>query len=263
MAYTIAISNEKGGVAKTTTTFSLGASLVELGKRVLLIDMDAQANLSLANSIEPSSTNQNSSQVLLEGMLIRDAICKTSMDGLNIVPCGARMSDAEHFLPVRINYQFILREAIDQAKLDDFDYVILDCPPSMGAITVNALTASDLLIIPTQAEYFSAYALRDMMVMIRRIRKETNPDLAYRILVTLLDQRNRTHRVIREQLQQTFGAGLFSTVVEIDTRLRESPIVGMPISQYRPKSRGAQQYRVLAEELMEYVRQQKDSQSAQ
>lgn len=101
------------------------------------------------------------------------------------------------------------------------------------------------------------------MVMIRRIRKETNPDLAYRILVTLLDQRNRTHRVIREQLQQTFGAGLFSTVVEIDTRLRESPIVGMPISQYRPKSRGAQQYRVLAEELMEYVRQQKDSQSAQ
>jgi chromosome partitioning protein len=259
MTYIIAISNEKGGVAKTTSTFSLGASLVEVGKRVLLIDLDPQANLTLANSIEPASTAQNSSQVLLEGMLVRDAIKETNMENLLIIPCGARMSDAEHFLPVRINYQFILREALQQAKLDDFDYVIMDCPPSMGSITINALTASDLLIIPTQAEYFSAYALRDMMVMIRRVRKETNPDLAYRILVTLLDQRNRTHRVIREQLQQTFGAGLFSSIIEIDTRLRESPIVGMPISQYRPKSRGAQQYRVLAEELMEYVKQQKDT----
>lgn len=259
MTYVIAISNEKGGVAKTTSTFSLGASLVEVGKRVLLIDLDPQANLTLANSIEPASTAQNSSQVLLEGMPARDAIKETNMENLLIIPCGARMSDAEHFLPVRINYQFILREALQQAKLDDFDYVIMDCPPSMGSITINALTASDLLIIPTQAEYFSAYALRDMMVMIRRVRKETNPDLAYRILVTLLDQRNRTHRVIREQLQQTFGAGLFSSIIEIDTRLRESPIVGMPISQYRPKSRGAQQYRVLAEELMEYVKQQKNS----
>jgi chromosome partitioning protein len=262
MAYLIAISNEKGGVAKTTTTYSLGASLVDLGKRVLLIDLDPQANLTLANNIEPANASQNSSQVLLEGMPIREAMVETGTENLLLLPCGARMSDAEHFLPVRINYQFILREAINQARLDEFDYILMDCPPSMGAITMNALTASDLLIIPTQAEYFSAYALRDMMVMIRRVRKETNPDLAYRILITLLDQRNRTHRVIREQLQQTFGAGLFSSVIEIDTRLRESPIVGVPITQYRPKSRGAQQYRVLAEELMEYVRQQKDSQSA-
>ena len=259
MTYTIAISNEKGGVAKTTTTFSLGASLVELGKRVLLIDLDPQANLSLANSIEPASTTENSSQILLEGMPVRDSIRETGTENMFIIPCGAKMSDAEHFLPVRINYQFILREALELAKLQDFDYILMDCPPSMGAITINALTASDLLIIPTQAEYFSAYALRDMMVMIRRVRKETNQELAYRILITLLDQRNRTHRVIREQLQQTFGAGLFSSVIEIDTRLRESPIVGVPISQYRPKSRGAQQYRVLAEELMEYVRQQKNS----
>jgi chromosome partitioning protein len=262
MTYTIAVSNEKGGVAKTTTVFSLGASLVELEKRVLLIDLDPQANLTLANSIEPGNTTQNSSRVLLEGAPIRDTICKTNIENMLIVPCGTKMLDAEHFLPVRINYQFILREALAQAQLDDFDYLIFDCPPSMGAITINALTASDLLIIPTQAEYFSAYALRDMMVMIRRVRKETNPELAYRILITLLDQRNRTHRVIREQLQQTFGSGLFSSVIEIDTRLRESPIIGMPISQYRPKSRGAQQYRILAEELIEYVKQQKDSQSA-
>lgn len=259
MTYTIAVSNEKGGVAKTTTTYSLGASLVDLGKRVLLLDLDPQANLTLANSIEPASEHKNSSQILLESLPVRDAISETNMSNLLLVPCGARMSDAEHFLPVRINYQFILREALQQAKPEEFDYIIMDCPPSMGAITMNALTAADLLIIPTQAEYFSAYALRDMMVMIRRVRKETNQDLAYRILITLLDQRNRTHRTIREQLQQTFGAGLFSSVIEIDTRLRESPIIGVPISQYRPKSRGAQQYKVLAEELIEYVRQQKDS----
>ncbi|MFO7584490.1 MAG: ParA family protein [Anaerolineales bacterium] len=260
MTYVIAVSNEKGGVAKTTTTFSLGASLVELGKRVLLIDLDPQANLSLANNIEPANADQNSSQVLLEGLSARDAIKETSTENMFIIPCGAKMSEAEHFLPVRINYQFTLRDALEQANLvEDFDFVIMDCPPSMGAITINALSAANLLIIPTQAEYFSAYALRDMMVMIRRVRKETNPELAYRILITLLDQRNRTHRVIKEQLQQTFGAGLFSSIIEIDTRLRESPIVGVPISQYRPKSRGAQQYRMLAEELTEYVKQQKDS----
>ena len=263
MAYIIAVSNEKGGVAKTTTTFSTGASLAELGKRVLLLDLDPQANLTLANGIEPAKAEKSSSQVLLEGLSIRDAIVKTNVENLMIIPCSARMADAEHFLPVRINYQFVLREALQQAKLDDYDYVIMDCPPSMGAINVNALTTANLLIIPTQAEYFSAYALRDMMVLIRRIRKETNPELAYRILITLLDQRNRTHRAIREQLQQTFGAGLFSSIIEVDTRLRESPIVALPISQYRPKSRGSQQYRILAEELMEYVKQQKDSQSAQ
>jgi chromosome partitioning protein len=132
----------------------------------------------------------------------------------------------------------------------------------MGAITFNALTAAELLIVPTQAEYFSAYALRDMMTLIRRVRRDTNPRLAYRILITLLDQRNRTHKVIREQLEQTFGSGLFQTVIEIDTRLRESPIIGLPITQYRPNSRGSHQYRILAQELIDYVQQQKDSQSA-
>jgi len=173
------------------------------------------------------------------------------------------MVDAEHFLPVRMNYQFILRDALKSPEAQKFDYILMDCPPSMGAITTNALTAANLLVIPTQAEYFSAYALRDMMTIIRRIRKDSNPDLAYRILITLLDERNRAHRAIREQLQQTFGAGLFTAVIEIDTRLRESPIVGIPISQYRPNSRGSQQYRILAQELVDYVRQQGNAQKAE
>jgi len=260
MAYIIAISNEKGGVAKTTTTFSLGASLVEMGKKVLLLDIDPQGNLTLANGLEPGKSLQTAAEVLLDGIPLGQAIQETNLTGLKIVPSSTRMLDAEHFLPVRMNYQFMLRDGLNAIETQEFDFILIDCPPSMGAITINALTAANLLIIPTQAEYFSAYALRDMMTIIRRTRKDTNPDLAYRILITLLDERNRAHRAIREQLQQTFGAGLFNAVIEIDTRLRESPIVGQSIVQYRPNSRGAQQYRVLAQELLDYVQQQGNSQ---
>jgi chromosome partitioning protein len=259
--YVIAISNEKGGVAKTTTTFSLGASMAESGKDVLLVDLDPQGNLSLANSIEPGEAKLNSGEILLDKLDVQACIRKTSTPKMDIIPSSPHIADAEQFLPVRTNYVHTLKNAF-QVKELKYDYILLDCPPSMGAIAVNALTAADLLIIPTQSEYFSAYALRDMMMLIRRVRKDSNPGLAYRILITLLDQRNRAHRAIREQLQQTFGVGLFETVIEVDTRLRESPIIGIPITQYRPNSRGSQQYRVLAQELMDYVQQQKDSQSA-
>jgi len=262
MTYIIAISNEKGGVAKTTTTYSLGAALAEMGKKILLVDLDPQGNLTLANGIEPGKAAYTSHEVLMTGLKIKDALCQTNTPGLEIVPSSPGLLEAEQHLPMRTNYAFILSNAL-RAESTQHDYVILDCPPSMGAITFNALTTAELLIIPTQAEYFSAYALRDMMTLIRRVRRDTNPRLAYRILITLLDQRNRTHKVIREQLEQTFGSGLFQTVIEIDTRLRESPIIGMPITQYRPNSRGSQQYRVLAQELIDYVQQQKDSQSAQ
>ncbi|MCS6993390.1 MAG: ParA family protein [Anaerolineales bacterium] len=262
MAYVIAISNEKGGVAKTTTTYSLGASLAESGKKILLIDLDPQGNLTLANGIEPGKAVKTSHDVLLNGLSITEAIAKTSTPGLEIVPASPTLIEAEQNLPLRSNYAFTLNNALRQGALVH-EYVLLDCPPSMGALTYNALTAAELLIIPTQAEYFSAYALRDMMTLIRRVRRDSNPRLAYRILITLLDQRNRTHKVIREQLEQTFGSGLFQTVIEIDTRLRESPIIGLPITQYRPTSRGSQQYRVLAQELIEYVQQQKNSQSSQ
>lgn len=262
MAYVIAISNEKGGVAKTTTTYALGASLAESGRKTLLIDLDPQGNLTLANGIEPAKAVNTSHDVLLNGMNLMQAIARTNTPGMDLVPASPALIEAEQNLPLRNNYAFTLSNALRKEALD-YEYVLLDCPPSMGALTYNALTAAELLIIPTQAEYFSAYALRDMMTLIRRVRRDSNPRLAYRILITLLDQRNRTHKVIREQLEQTFGSGLFQTVIEIDTRLRESPIIGLPITQYRPASRGSQQYRVLAQELIEYVQQQKDSQSAQ
>lgn len=261
MSYTIAVSNEKGGVAKTTSTLSLGAALAELNHRVLLIDLDPQANLSLALGLETGEAELTSANVLIENTTIKSSIRKSDVPNLDLVPSNSRIENAEQYLPMRSNYLATLRNALITAALT-YDYVLLDCPPALGAITLNALSAADLLIIPTQAEYFSAYALRNMMGSIRRIRQESNPNLAYRILVTLLDRRNRTHRNIFEQLQTTFGQGVFTSVIEIDTKLRESPIAGMPITQYRPTSRGSQQYRVLAQELTEYVKEEAGRQTA-
>ena len=261
MAYTIAVSNEKGGVAKTTTTLSLGATLAELNHRVLLIDLDPQSNLSLALGLESGEAEITTADILIENAAIKTAIRKTDVANLDLVPSNSRIENAEQYLPMRSQYLTTLRNALKVGPLP-YDYVLLDCPPALGAITLNALSAVDLLIIATQAEYFSAYALRNMMGSIRRVRQEGNPNLAYRILVTLLDRRNRTHRNIFEQLQATFGQGVFTTVIEIDTKLRESPIAGMPITQYKPTSRGSQQYRVLAQELIEYAKEEANRQKA-
>jgi len=261
MLKTIAISNEKGGVAKTTTTLSLGAALVELGNRVLLVDLDAQANLTLALGFEPGENENTSSNVMLDNMPLLEVSKKTDVPNLDLIPSSSRIEISEQFLPVRNSYTTILQKAIRTVSLP-YDYIILDCPPALGAITKNALAASDLLLIPTQAEYFSAYALRNMMTLIRNIRESDNPNLAYRILVTMMDRRNRTHRNIHEQLRATFGEGVFNTVIEMDTKLRESPIAGLPITHYKSGARGSTQYRVLAQELIEYAKETENRQAA-
>src|SRR6266496_6505588 len=181
MTFIIAMSNEKGGVAKTTSTLSLGAALAELNHRVLLMDLDPQANLSLALGLETGAAEITTANILVENVAMRTAIRKTEVTNLDLVPSNSRIESAEQFLPLRSNYLSTLRNAIENASLP-YDYILLDCPPALGAITLNALSAADLLIIPTQAEYFSAYALRNMMGSIRRVRQESNPNLAYRIL---------------------------------------------------------------------------------
>jgi chromosome partitioning protein len=261
MTYVIAVSNEKGGVAKTTTTMSLGAALVEIEQKVLLIDLDPQANLTLAAGLELGESSITSSNILVEAAPLTSAIEHTEIDNLDIIPAHPNIESAEQYLPIRTNYTATLRRAIENAKPLPYNYILIDCPPFLGAITYNALSAAKLLVIPTQAEFFSAYALRNMMTIIRRIRQENNPDLAYRILITMLDRRNRTHRNIEEQLKNTFGNGLFETTIEIDTKLRESPIAGLPITQYKSSSRGSRQYRILAQELREYAKEKAKQQA--
>ena len=253
----IAIANEKGGVAKTTTVISLGGALAQTGREVLLIDLDTQANLSLGLGVDPTRVRRSIADVLLNSASLLSVSRETSIPGLDLVPANAEMGLAERFLPVRQNYDQILKNVLqNNAAVSAYQYIILDCPPSLGAVTTNALTAADFVIAPTQPEYFSAYGLRSLMAAIRRVRSQSNPNLAYYILVTMLDRRNRIHRTMLEQLLATFGDGLLKTVIEIDTKLRESTVAGLPITHYYPKSRSAGQYSALAQELLENVEQE-------
>ena len=251
MTYIIAVANEKGGVAKTTTTMSLGGALVELGYEVLLIDLDAQANLTLGLGINPMNVRHSVADMLLHAATLISISKETSVAGLDIIPSNSEMGMAERFLPIRQNYEYLLKNIfLNSQNLPSYDFVLIDCPPSLGAVTANALAAAQIVIIPTQPEYFSAHGLRNLMATIRHVRTHTNPDLAYNILITMMDRRNRIHRTLGEQLRLTFKEGLLNTTIEVDTKLRESTVAGLPITHYTPRSRSAIQYRALAQELI-------------
>ncbi len=251
MRHVIAITNEKGGVAKTTTTLSLGGSLVEAGFEVLVIDLDAQANLTLGLGLAPGKIRRGISDVLLNSATILSVSRETAIPGLDLVPSNTDMGLAERFLSIRQDYERILLNSLN--GLPRYDYVLLDCPPSLGAITINAMTASQLIIVPTQPEYFSIHGLRGVLGAIKRVRSQNNPNLNYRVLITMMDRRNRIHHTLSEQLRTTFGDGVFQTVIETDTKLRESTVVGLPITHYNTHTRAALQYRALAQELRQNV----------
>ena len=275
----IAVANQKGGVAKTTTVVSLGGALARHNQEVLLVDLDAQANLTLALGKDPNRVRGAVTEVLFNSASLLSVSRETNIPGLDLVPANAEMDLAERFLPVRKDYETILRRALRSelrpaAKTASksstaplaytpgtaprppsihYDFVLLDCPPFLGAVTLNALVAADMLIIPTQPEFFSANALRTMTAAIRQVRSQHNPDLVYRILITLFDRRNRIHREVGEQIRNTFGDGVFQAIIEIDTKLRESAIEGLPITHRKTQSRSALQYDALAQELLAYV----------
>ncbi len=250
MTHIIAIANAKGGVAKTTTTLSLGASLVEMGRKVLLIDLDPHANLTLSLGFKPTSFERTVAGLLLGNDDLNEAVIPTNFRDLELVPSNHELNLAEPHLLVRADYMMLLNTTLKDSQ--SYDTIIIDCPPTTGTLTKNALSAADLLIIPTQPEYFSAHALRDMLNLILAIRQEHNPKLRYRILLTMLDKRNRIHRSLAEQIRTAFNEAIYDVEIEIDTRLRESAILGQPINQYAPESRASKQYRELAEETGHY-----------
>lgn len=250
MTHIIAIANAKGGVAKTTTALSLGASLAEMGRKVLLIDLDPHANLTLSLGFKPASFERTVAGLLLGNDDLNRAVIPTNFQDLELVPSNHELNLAEPHLLVRADYMMLLNTTLKDSQ--SYDTIIIDCPPTTGTLTKNALAAADLLIIPTQPEYFSAHALRDMLNLILAIRQENNPKLRYRILLTMLDKRNRIHRSLAEQIRTAFNEAIYDVAIEIDTRLRESAILGQPINQYAPESRATKQYRELAEETRHY-----------
>lgn len=257
----IAIANEKGGVAKTTTTVSLGASLAEAGKKVLLVDLDAQANLTLALGFDPAKIQLSTANLLMESASISEIVQTTEFNHLYLLPSNLQMGLAEQFLPIHQGYEYFLRNALTNQN-GAFDYVLMDCPPYLGSVTTNAFAAANILLIPTQSEFFSIYALRNLMDRIKQIRENINPHLTYRLLLTLFDKRNKIHRVLREQLQHNFPTGMFETIINVDTKLRESAIAGSPIIHHASSSRAATQYRALAQEILKYVEETKTLQPA-
>jgi chromosome partitioning protein len=252
----IAVANQKGGVAKTTTTFSLAGAFVQQGYEVLLIDLDPQANLTLSLGINARNNRGSMSDVFLHSDSMKGISRESTIQGLDIIPSNEDMLLIERFLPIRRNYECILHEALNSSNQffkDIYDFIILDCPPSLGAITINAINAAQLLIIPTQPEYYSINAIRGMMNTIRNHHSQKNKHLVIKILITMMDHRNKIHRSLAEQIQQTFSEGLFDTIIEVDTKLRESSLVGLPISFYNNRTRATLQYNTLAEELIQYV----------
>lgn len=251
MTLSIAIANAKGGVAKTTTALSLSSALVEEGKEVLVIDLDPHANLTISLGYKPAGLSPTVADVFLGDCQLAEAVYGTPIDQLSLIPSNHTLTMAENHLMVRDRYQLILRDALQ--NVDGFDAIMLDCPPTLATLTQNALSAADLLIIPAQPEYYSAHALRDMLNLILAIRQRNNPKLRYRILLTMLDLRNRIHRSLSRQIRTAFNQAVLETEIEIDTRLRESPLFGQSIIQYAPQSRASQQYQALAQELRRYT----------
>ncbi len=253
MTRTIAISNQKGGVAKTTTCLSLGACLAEMGQIVLLIDMDPQTNLTLSLGLKPEELRYTLDDALLGNTSLVSVSRESETFGLDIIPAKRGLAVLDKVLYGRPNYEFYLKRGLDAMEGDFYDFVLIDCPPSFGTLTLNALTAADLLIIPVQCEYYAVHSLRQTIELATLVRERTNPRLDYQVLVTMYDRRNRICQLILDQMQQGMDQVLFDTIIEVDTKLKESPVFGQPITLYEPNTRGARQYRALAKELMNHA----------
>jgi chromosome partitioning protein len=243
----LTISNQKGGVAKTTTAISLAAALAERGRRVLAIDMDPQANLTMGLGHDPDTLGTTMFHVMT-GAPLEQAILGTEIDDLSLAPADLSLAGAEKRLFGEIGFDEILRAKL-RTVADHFDEVVIDCPPSLGLLTVNAITAASTVLVPVQCEYFSARGLGQLLEIADAVREKRNPGLEVRVLPTLFDRRNRVCREILGELRRAFAGRIFAQAIGIDTKLRESCAEGRPITRYAPETRAAAEYRALAAEL--------------
>lgn len=250
MGKIISVVNQKGGVGKTTTAVNLAAAIGKAGKRVLLIDADPQGNTTSAYGINKQKLQKSSYDLLIGRAKAADAVVKTAFDGVDIIPCNMNLAGAEVELISLDERQFQLKNSLCLIK-GDYDFIFIDCPPSLSLITVNALAASDSVLVPIQCEFFALEGLSQLMNSVRQVKRLYNPHLELEgVLLTMFDGRlNLTQQVVSE-VKRFFPRDLLSTTIPRAVRLSEAPSFGKPIQYYDPRNKGAKAYDELAHEIL-------------
>ncbi|HEU5138734.1 MAG TPA: AAA family ATPase [Bacillales bacterium] len=252
MGKIIAIANQKGGVGKTTSAVNLSACMAHVGSKVLLVDIDPQGNATSGAGIDKGDVDQCIYDVLVEDVKVENVVRETLIPDLYLVPATIQLAGAELELVPTISREVRLGRALEKVK-DQYDYIFIDCPPSLGLLTINALTASDAVLIPVQCEYYALEGLSQLLNTIRLVQKHLNHHLMIEgVLLTMLDARTNLGIQVIEEVKKYFQEKVYETVIPRNIRLSEAPSHGKPIVVYDPKSKGAEVYSDLAKEVMSH-----------
>ncbi len=249
----IAVVNQKGGVGKTTTTINLGAALAELGFHVLLVDLDPQGNASTGLGISKEDRALTTYDLLLDEVSIQDVVLKTLIEGLWIAPATTDLSSADIEMVANEKRSYLLHDALRDRAIDQYalDYILIDCPPSLSLLTVNAMVAAHSVLVPLQSEFFALEGLSQLLLTVREIRETANPDLRIEgVVMTMFDVRNNLSRLVEADARKNLGDVVFETVIPRNVRISEAPSYALPVLEYDSRSKGSQAYRALAAEMV-------------
>ena len=251
MGRIIAVANQKGGVGKTTTAINLAACLAEAGKKVLTIDLDPQGNMTSGLGVDKNEVENTVYELMLDECSIKESMTDTVVDGMKVIPSNVNLAGAEIELLGIPEKEYILRNAVDYIK-EDYDFIVIDCPPSLGLLTTNALTASNSVLIPVQCEFFALEGIMQLLNSIMLAQKKLNPGLEIEgVLLTMLDSRTNLGLEVVEEIRGFFKERVYNTLIPRLIRLTEAPSHGKPIVAYDPMSRGTEAYLNLAKEVIE------------